>query len=162
VNRNPTADDISDYFWSRVDKDGPLPDRASGVKSRCWLWLGSVTDQGYGRFKIGGKTYQVSRFGWKCKGKSDRGGLTVSTHCGNKLCVRHQYTRSRAEIVASVPHLQRFGEDSHLARLTSKQVILMRKLYAKGDVTQAELSKRFGLSTGHVKNILGRRSWKHV
>jgi hypothetical protein len=51
VKHNPTNADIREYFWSLVDKNGPLPDRATGVKSKCWLWLGSVTDQGYGRFK---------------------------------------------------------------------------------------------------------------
>jgi DNA-binding transcriptional regulator LsrR (DeoR family) len=38
----------------------------------------------------------------------------------------------------------------------------MRKLYANGDTTQAKVAKQFGISTGHVKNILARRSWKHL
>jgi Sigma-70, region 4 len=162
VKRKPTEGEVLDHFWSYVDKNGPLPDPSTGVKSRCWLWLGSVTDQGYGRYKIGEKSYQVSRFAWKCKGKPDPGELTISTRCLNKLCVRHQYTRSRAEILSSIAPLRRSGEDSHLARLTSKQVILMRKLYGKGGITQAELARRFGISTGHVKRILARRSWKHL
>jgi hypothetical protein len=159
VKRKPTEDEILDHFWSQVDKNGPLPAPSTGVKSRCWLWIGSVSDQGYGRFKIGGKTYQVSRFGWKCKGKRDPGKLTVSTHCLNKLCVRHQYARSRAEIGGL---LHRSGQDSHLARLISKQVILMRKLYGQGGITQAKLAVRFGISTGQVKRILARRSWKQI
>jgi len=48
-----------------------------------------------------------------------------------------------------------------LARLTAQKVLSIRKLYAKGKVAQAELATRFGISTGHVKNILARRSWKH-
>jgi DNA-binding MarR family transcriptional regulator len=38
----------------------------------------------------------------------------------------------------------------------------MRKLYAKGNVTQTALAERFGISTSNVKNILARRSWKHI
>jgi hypothetical protein len=38
----------------------------------------------------------------------------------------------------------------------------MRKLYAKGNVTQTALAERFGFSTSNVKKILTRRSWKHV
>jgi hypothetical protein len=162
VKQKPTEADIREHFWSLVDKDGPLPDPPTGVRSKCWLWLGSVTDEGYGRFKANGKTYQASRYAWSMKGKPDPGSLTISTHCGNRLCVRHLYTRTRAEIIASVPRLQRSGEDSHLARLTSKQVILMRKLYGKDGVTQAKLAMRFDISQGHVKNILARRSWKHI
>jgi hypothetical protein len=162
VKHKPTDADIRLYFWSLVDKNGPLPDPATGVKSKCWLWLGSITDQGYGRFKAGNKTYMISRFAWQEMGKPDPGALTVSTRCENKLCVRHLYTRTRAEIMASVPHRWASGEDSWLARTTAKTVLLMRKIYAKGNVTQGALAERFGISTSTVKNILARRSWKHI
>ena len=162
VKHNPTEADIREYFWSLVDKNGLLPDPATGIKSKCWLWLGSVTDQGYGRFKAGGKTYMISRYAWREKGRRDPGALTISTRCSNKLCVRHLYTRTRAEIMASVPRRRASGEDSYLARATSKQVLLMRKLYAKGNVTQTALAERFGISTSNVKKILTRRSWKHI
>ena len=162
VKHNPSEADIRDYFWSLVDKNGPLPDPATGVKSKCWLWVGSVTDQGYGRFKAGKKIYMATRYAWCEKGRRDPGALTVSTRCRNKLYVRHLYTRTRAEIMASVPRRWASGEDSWLARTTSKQVLLMRKLYAKGNVTQTALAERFGISTSTVKRIFARRSWKHI
>jgi hypothetical protein len=89
VKHHPIEADVREYFWSLVDKNGPLPDPATGVKSKCWLWVGSVTDQGYGRFKAGGKTYLIWRYAWREKGKPDPDALTVSTRCRNKLCVRH-------------------------------------------------------------------------
>jgi len=162
VKHNPTDADIRDYFWSLVDKNGPLPNPATGLKSKCWLWLGSVTDEGYGRFKAGGKTYMATRFAWRETGKPDPGELTVSTRCRKKLCVRHLYTRTRAQIMASVPRHWASGEDSHLARTTAKTVLQLRKLYAKGDLTQAMLAERFGLSRSNVKSIVGRRSWKRI
>jgi DNA-binding MarR family transcriptional regulator len=64
--------------------------------------------------------------------------------------------------LASVPRRWASGEDSCMARTTTKQVLFMRKLYAKGDVTQAMLAERFGLSLSNVKSILARRSWKHI
>jgi hypothetical protein len=162
VKHSPTEADIRAHFWSLVDKSGPLPDPATGIKSKCWLWLGSVTDQGYGRFKAGGKTYMATRFAWQEMGKPDPGALTVSTRCRNKLCVRHLHLKSRAEIMASVTRRWASGEDSWLARTTAKTVLQLRKLYAKGDLTQAMLAERFGLSLSNVKSILGRRSWKHI
>jgi ribosomal protein S19E (S16A) len=48
-----------------------------------------------------------------------------------------------------------FGEDSHLARATSKQVLMIRKLYAKGNVTQSSLAERFGISTSDCKEHPG-------
>jgi hypothetical protein len=162
VRHNPAEADIREYFWSLVNKNGPLPDPTTGVKSKCWLWLGSVTDQGYGRFRAGGKTYVVSRYAWREKGRPDPGELTVSTRCRNKLCVRHLYLKSRAEIMASVPRRWASGEDSYLARTTAKTVLQLRKLYQKGGLTQAMLAERFGLSRSNVKSILCRRSWKHI
>jgi hypothetical protein len=60
------------------------------------------------------------------RSKPDPGELTVSTRCSSKLCVRHLYTRTRAEVMASVSHRWASGENSHLARTTSKQVLLIR------------------------------------
>jgi hypothetical protein len=134
VKHNPTAADVRDYFWSLVDKNGPLPDPATGVKSKCWLWLGSVTDQGYGRFKAGGKTYMATRFAWQEMGKPDPGALTVSTRCENRLCVRHLRTRTRSAIMASVPRAKSWpsGEQNHFARTTTKTVLQLRKTLRKG------------------------------
>jgi hypothetical protein len=124
--------------------------------------LGSVTDQGYGRFKASGKTYMARRFAWQEMGKPDPGAHTVSARCENKLCVRHLSTKTRAEIMASVSRRWASGEASHLARVTSRQVLLIRKLYTKGNVTRSALAERFGISTSNMKRILARRSWKHI
>jgi hypothetical protein len=86
----------------------------------------------------------------------------VSTRCRNKLCVRHLHFTSRAEIMASVPRRWASGEDSWLARTTAKTVLQLRKLYAKGGLTQAMLAERFCLLLPNVKSILGRSSWKHI
>jgi DNA-binding MarR family transcriptional regulator len=92
------------------------------------------------------------RFAWQEMGKRDAGALTVSTRC----------TRTRAEIMASVSRRWASGEASHLARFSSKQVLLIRKLYIKGNVTQSALAERFGMSTSNMKRILARRSWKRL
>jgi hypothetical protein len=39
---------------------------------------------------------------------------------------------------------------------------LSERLYAKGDLTQAMLAERFGLSLSSVKSILRRGSWKDI
>jgi ParB-like chromosome segregation protein Spo0J len=42
------------------------------------------------------------------------------------------------------------------------QVLRVRKLYAKGNVTQTVLADRSGSSLSSVKNILARRSWNTI
>jgi antitoxin component HigA of HigAB toxin-antitoxin module len=104
----------------------------------------------------------ISRYAWREKGRPDPGELTISTRCENSLCVRHLYTRTRTEIMASLQRRLASGEDAHLARATSEQVLLIRKLYAKGNVTLTALAERFGLSKSNVKKILAGRSGKHI
>jgi hypothetical protein len=164
VRHRNAKTEIQEYFWSLVDKNGPLPDPRTGARSKCWLWLGSVTDQGFGRFKAGNKTYMTTRFAWQEMGKANPGKLTISAFCGNRLCVRHLRSRSRADIMVSVSRAKGWhsGERSHLARTTTKTVLQLRKLYAKGNFTQAMLAERFGLSLSNVKSIVRRRSWKHL
>jgi hypothetical protein len=95
----------------------------------------------------------VSRYAWRDTGKPDTGELTVSARCRNKLCVRHPHLKSRAQIMASVPRHWASGEDSPLARTTAKTVLRLGKSYAKGDLTQAMLAERFGLSRSNVKSM---------
>jgi hypothetical protein len=75
-------DDFFVRFWSRVDFSG-----------ECWLWLGPVHTNGYGRLWI------TRRLGKRKKGKAHRTSyelvygpipddILVCHHCDTKLCVR--------------------------------------------------------------------------
>ncbi len=158
-----TDPQLINYFWSLVDKNGPLPEKSTGVKSRCWLWLGSVTDNGYGRFNYEGDRHSVTRFAWKLKTGRDPGPLTVSTRCQNKTCVRHLLSRTRSDLgKATVGHLKHQGEDHPNAKLTAKQVLRIRKLYATGKFQQKNLAERFDVSRSSLRKIVRKESWRHL
>lgn len=36
-------------FWSKVDKDGPIPAHKPEL-GQCWVWTASKNNAGYGRF----------------------------------------------------------------------------------------------------------------
>jgi hypothetical protein len=61
MKRPTTNAELINYFWSLVDKNGPLPEKSTGVKSRCWLWIGSTRQDGYGRFKFESRIYSSTR-----------------------------------------------------------------------------------------------------
>lgn len=42
-------------FWSKVDKDGPVPDPRPDL-GPCWLWTDPPNGSGYGSFRIDGRT----------------------------------------------------------------------------------------------------------
>lgn len=54
------------------------------------------------------------------------------------------------------------GESTGNARLTAKQISKIREKYATGSVPIGELAKDFGVSKGHICNIVHRKVWKHI
>ena len=45
-------------FWGKVDRSGPVH---PVLGTPCWLWLGRPNADGYGTFKIGGRTRRYHR-----------------------------------------------------------------------------------------------------
>jgi hypothetical protein len=54
------------------------------------------------------------------------------------------------------------GERNGSAKLTEKQVLLIRRLYETGDWTCEALSKRYGVSLHPVYMIVTRKRWTHI
>lgn len=58
------------------------------LESGCWEWQGSKNDQGYGRFKVDGKTYAAHRWSLEQKlGRSLREGEVARHKCDVVFCV---------------------------------------------------------------------------
>lgn len=72
-------------FWSKVDKQGPVPPEKPGL-GPCWMWLGTVSVYGYGAFGIDGKQYKAHRLAYEWT----VGPITTDTldhRCRVKTCV---------------------------------------------------------------------------
>jgi hypothetical protein len=52
----------------------------------CWLWLGSTSEQGYGRTSFMGKSAQAHRVSWLVH-RFDPGKRLVLHRCDNRACV---------------------------------------------------------------------------
>ncbi len=67
-----------DRFWTYVDKTEP-----------CWIWTGGCNSDGYGNFKVHGKTVRASRYSYALANPGVQ--LTqrdlVCHHCDNPPCV---------------------------------------------------------------------------
>lgn len=65
-------------FWDKVEKCAP---------DKCWKWIGSVGENGYGKTTLMYKTISAHRLAWiKAKGLIPD-GKWVCHSCDNKLCV---------------------------------------------------------------------------
>ncbi len=54
------------------------------------------------------------------------------------------------------------GEDHPMSKLKTSDVLIIRKLYKEKGLKAPKLSKMFKISDGNIRNIVKRRTWKHV
>lgn len=146
-------------FWRRVDKSG-----------NCWLWTGSRTQAGYGRFQTGGKggPYHLAhRFSCELVHGPIPEGAVVMHTCDNPSCVNPAHlalgthkdntadmiAKGRRRVVAPV------GRDNGKAVLTPEMV---QEIRACPDETHAGLARRLGVSTSTIRGVRSGRTWSHL
>lgn len=83
------GDDVR-RFWSKVNKDGPLPAYNPDL-GPCWLWLGHLDEHGYGRFDHDGRHGSAHRYSFKLANgtlPTDRHREELDHLCRDPACVR--------------------------------------------------------------------------
>jgi hypothetical protein len=150
----------SEIFWTLVDRDGPFPPSDTKIKTRCWEWIGSVTKEGYGRFKFNQRTYYARRFARTISHGEPKGVLVID-RCGNRNCVRHLGTRLPTENLAEAALVNRYGEHHANAKLTDQKVRQIRAARAAG-TPRAVLARRFKVSPAVISGVANRRTWTHI
>jgi hypothetical protein len=161
-------------FWQKVKKT-----------ATCWIWTASTREKGYGAFSYtkDGKMVQdrAHRYSWQIHRGRIPDGLCVLHNCpggDNPACVnpahlflgtkgqnnedmmrKGRYNRTRKP-VADGSNYER-GEHHHAATLSADIVREIRAARKSGE-SFGSLSKRYGLSIGHVFRIATRKAWVHV
>jgi len=85
-------------FFEKVDKTG-----------ECWLWTGTLTSKGYGRFYIHSKRYRAHRWSYERFASEIEDGLTIDHLCKNKACVKPGHL----EAVTNSVNLRRHHENDN-------------------------------------------------
>lgn len=138
----------------------------------CWLWrpkgrMGCRNGPQYGVFNLQAMSSATtsSRASWLIHKGPIPKGLFVLHKCDVSLCVRpsHLFLGTKLDnardMVAKGRHVH--GERAVHGKLTSKQVLRIRALYAEG-VTPTKLSVRYKLHLRTVWNIIKRERWKYL
>lgn len=156
-------------FWDKVEKS-----------SGCWLWKARKLPAGYGRFSIGHKDIYAHRMSWELANGFIPDGLCVLHSCDTPDCVRpkHLFLGTKAENnldrdqkgrtasgdrhgfrlhPESVPR----GSKHANSKLTERKVKTIRRLYSKGEVSQTDLARLFGVGQGRISAVVRRETWKH-
>lgn len=148
-------------FWKYVNKKGlkhPI------LKTRCWLWTGTLSTKEYGVLTYKGKQLKAHRIAWKL----ETGNLPANVlhKCDNPPCVRYSHlfegTKTDNAADRDAKNRQSKGESRHNAKLTAEKVIKLRKLYATGLYIKEELAAMFGICGTNVGRIVRKEIWRHV
>ncbi len=166
VNQNGTPEE---RFWNRCKQVG-----------ECLEWQGK-RQRGYGAVKINGKTYKTHRFAWMLTYGEIPTGLLVCHHCDNPPCCRPDhlflgtFLDNNRDAIAKKrnafgdrngqrkhPDMTPRGEQSKCAKLTEEKVRDIFNEFLANHPTVVFLSRKHGISQSQIRNIVKRRTWRHL
>jgi hypothetical protein len=153
---------LSERFFRKVNKDGPLPFNTS--LGQCWSWTGS-SFEGYGRINHSGRVRNAHIVSMElATGKPIENGLWVLHHCDNPNCVNpdHLFIGTRQDNVDDMERKGRAvhpcGERLNNSSLNAEAIRKIRRL----PLTARRLAELFCVSVPTIKKIRRRITWKHV
>jgi hypothetical protein len=137
-----------------------MPEPNSG----CWLWLGSMFNNGYGRIKSGGHTYAAHRLSFSTTNGPIPVGMCVCHKCDNRACVNpdHLFLGTKAEnnadMVAKGRQARNKGLRAGGVKLTNESVLAIRA----DTRTRAVIAAEYGVSPTAISMIRSRKCWSHI
>ncbi len=133
----------------------------------CWVFnAGSSPKTKYPSFSFSGKKWSAHRFAWKAFISNIPTNSDVCHHCDNPPCVNpdHLFVGTRCDNVMDAWKKGRMtlakpiGELNQAAILTEDAVREIRK----SEGSAFELSMKYGVCEHSIRNVISRRTWRHV
>lgn len=140
----------------------------------CWLFAGFKSPEGYGRICVtqtkgkGWKYELVSRVSYQHFKGPIEPNMLICHHCDTPACFRpsHLYQGTHSDNAADKVKRGRMnppvGERAGSAKLTSAQVLSIRRDYATGVPSLKDLATTFAVNKGTIASIVRRKTWAHV
>ena len=149
-------------FWRSVDR--------SGGDDACWPWLLSKKEKGYGQFVVRRgdrqKNYRAHRYAYFLT-NGDWPKANACHSCDNPSCCNPSHLwdgddlANQRDSIAKGRAKKAVGSAASKAKLTEEQVMEIRAL-AESGVSQASLSRRYGVNRYSISALVHRRTWRHV
>lgn len=141
---------VEDRFWKYVRKT---------TKTGCWLWQGTLNEDGYGLISNGERNEGAHRVAWKLTHGPIPQGMQVLHNCpggDQPACVNpaHLWLGNQADNMADCKRKNR-----NYKKLTRKQAVEIREKYSNGGVSQSQLADEYGVCQTNIWHIVNRKTW---
>ncbi len=137
--------------------------------SGCWIWMGKLSEKGYGIISTKGVDKRAHRVFWEIENGPIPVGKYACHHCDTPACVRpdHIFIGSQKENLADCRRKGRNkkmengdqkGAANRNAKLTLENVLDIRTKR----LSKAEFARLYGVSFKAVKNVWDGKSWQEL
>lgn len=158
--------DLRDRFWSKVDKNGPIPVHRPELEA-CWLWTASVGFGGRGKFLYDGRLRGAHVVAYILTvGHEPRPEAPFILHAcdnGHGGCVRpsHLFPGTQQDNMTDMTLKGRgcIGFGRAAAKLDYALADEIRARYAGGVVSQTRLAAAYGVSATAIHQVLHTKTW---
>ncbi len=124
----------------------------------CLDWTGSLMKNGYGSFRVNGKTVYAHRFAVELSGRGIPKGMHVDHLCRRKCCVNPDHL----EVVSCQMNVQRGSLTPLDAETVAEIKSRFRTSGLSGRAFGRAFASEYGVRPGTLANIVGGRSWQNV
>lgn len=133
----------SERFWEKIKKK----------KNGCWEWT-AVRSGDYGMFRVDNVMKLAHRVSWQIANGPIPEGMNVLHRCDNPPCVnpKHLFLGTQSD---NMIDCSKKGRICH--KLKTEEILQIRKRYDVEKTTQRQLGEEYGVSKGHVRDIIMRR-----
>lgn len=158
-------EDLATRFWKMVDR--------SAGPDKCWPFLGTKNEDGYGGFQIEGRKVLAHRVAWELENgpipehDSFHGNVVRHVVCDNPRCqnVAHMALGSQGDNIGDRDEKGRradtHGEGHPSNRLTNADVIEIRRRLAAGEAGK-DIAADKGVSRATISMIKNNQIWTHI
>jgi hypothetical protein len=130
----------------------------------CWLW----SSKSYGKFRIDGRLVSAHRFIYELFHGPIPHGTIVRHSCDVRACVSPDHLLLGTHALNADDRKVRGrnntarGERAGPAKLTSSQVMEIRRRYRSGGVYQHDLAREYGVAKHTIQAICSGATWAHL
>jgi len=149
---------LEERFWSKVDK--------SQGEEACWIWTSTVS-RGRAMFHFQGTSVNAARVAWQLTYGEIPPSLEVCHHCDDMMCLNPKHLflgthkNNMNDMLAKGRERHLKGEALPHSKLNEVAVKDIRQRANKG-VSVKELARQYNVSTSTIRDVVRRKSWKHV